>query len=118
MILLSAPNEVNVGDKFKIALRIVNHSKSDQVFEMLSLDKEFLDQFNFLGVVPNAKGQTSALGGTGIGYQKLLRPSTSMPVELHLEAIKPGIFIGNFSAINSKLLTGKAAKAKITVKAG
>ena len=48
MTLLSAPNQVIVGDKFKIDVRIVNHSKHDQVFEMLSLDKGFLDQFIFL----------------------------------------------------------------------
>jgi hypothetical protein len=116
MTLLSGPSQVNVGDRFKIDLRIVNPSKDDQMVEMLSLDKEFLDQFNFLGVVPAAKGQASAMGGTGIGYRKLLTPNESMPVELHFEAIKPGTFTGNFSAVNAKLITGKAAKTTVSVK--
>ncbi len=82
---------------------------------MLSLNKDFLGQFDFVGIVPAAKGQASALGGTGISYQKLLMPNESMPVELYLKALKPGSFIGKFSAVNSKLLTGKTAKINITV---
>ena len=115
MTLASAPSLVNVGAKFKIDIRIANQCKHDQIFDMLSLDKKFLDQFIFVGISPMAKGQASALGGTCISYQKQLSPNESMRIELYFEAIKPGIFIGNFSAINSKLLTGKAAKVKITV---
>jgi hypothetical protein len=115
MTLASAPSHVNVGAKFKIDIRIANQSKHDQIFDMLSLDKKFVDQFNFIGISPMAMGQASALGGTCISYQKQLSPNESMRLELHFEAIRPGIFIGNFSAINSKLLTGKAAKINITV---
>ncbi len=115
MTLASAPSHVNVGATFKIDIRIANQSKHDQVFDMLSMDNKFFEQFNFVGVSPMAKGKASAVGGICISYQKQMGPNESMPIELHFEAIKPGIFIGSFSAVNSKLLTGKAAKVKITV---
>lgn len=56
------------------------------------------------------------LGGTGIAYRKVFSSGESMPVELHLEALKAGAFTGHFSAINSKLITGKEAKAQVYIK--
>ena len=61
-IFVSAPSYAYVGDKLKIDFRVVNHSKHSQVFEMLSLDKRFLDSFNFISILPHAKAQASAFG--------------------------------------------------------